>query len=80
MIAHLTWDTFVKDTGHAKCFFDHYGVELKFTECVSFYRLKKIVSFFLKLDLILKLHVLKPNALFCIIVTIMVTMVNVGKG
>ena len=37
--------------------------------------------FFLKLDLIPKLHLLKPNALLSIMVKIMlVTMVIVGKG
>ena len=45
-----------------------------------FTELEKFVVFFLKLDLIIKLHVLKPNALLCIMVTIMVTMVFVDKS
>ena len=43
------WDTFLKDPGHAKCFFHPEVVELKFTNlCVSFYRIRKIAGFLLE--------------------------------
>ena len=45
-----------------------------------FTELEKLWAFLLKLDLIIKLHVLKQNALLCIMVTKMVIMVIVDKG
>ena len=45
-----------------------------------FYRIRKIVSFFLKLDVILKLDILKLNGLLSIMVAVVVTMVIVAKG
>ena len=45
-----------------------------------FTELEKLWVFFLNLDLIIKLQVLKPNALLDIMVTIMVTMVILDKG
>ena len=51
------------------------------TLCVSFYRIRKVVGFLLKPNLIPKLHLLKPNALLSIMVTIIVViMVIAGKG
>ena len=47
---------------------------------VSFYKLEKLQVFFLKPDLIQKLHLLKLYALVSTMVTIMVTMGMVGKG
>ena len=43
-IAHLIWDTFPKNIVHGKCLFRR-GVKLKFTECVSFYRIRKTLRF-----------------------------------
>ena len=45
LIAHLTWGTFLKNTGHAKCFFYPEGVDLKFAKCVPFFKIRKVVGF-----------------------------------
>ena len=51
LIDQLTSNAFLKDVGHEKNF-NPYGVQLKFTEFVSFAELEKLWVFFLKPDLI----------------------------
>ena len=45
LITHLTRDTFLKEIDHA---LDPSSVELKFTECFSIYKTRKIVGFLLE--------------------------------
>ena len=76
----INWDTFKRYWLMQNDFFTLKALSWNLgTLCVLFYRIRKTVCFFLKSDLIPKLHLLKPMALLSIMLIIMVVILMGDK-